>query len=68
VTAAAAVPVITMTGTDGQRHYVTEDAAAGGRRSGRYVGACGREIIPASLTVTDGAPCRSCGLWAGDRP
>lgn len=68
MTTAAAPWVIVMTGTDGQQHYVTEDAAASGRRSGRYVGVCGRDIVPASLTTPDGAACHECALWAGDRP
>jgi hypothetical protein len=37
-------------------------------RSGRYVGVCGRDIVPASLTTPDGAACHECALWAGDRP
>jgi hypothetical protein len=65
---AVAVPsVITMTDTAGQQHYVTDDAAAHGRRSGRYLGVCGSVIVAASLTAQDGSPCCSCAQWGGER-
>jgi hypothetical protein len=47
--------------------WQVDDAAASGRRTGRYFGVCGGEFIPASLTTPDGAPCHSCALWADDR-
>jgi hypothetical protein len=59
--------VIVMTCVDGWQHYVTEGAAVDGRRSGRYLSVCGCAFIPASLTTPDGAACRSCAVWAGDR-
>lgn len=64
----AAVPrVITMTDADGRQHYVTDDAAAVGRRSGRYVGVCATVIVAASLTAPDGAACEACRCWGGER-
>lgn len=57
--------VITMTGNDGLQHYVTDDAAVQGRRAGRYVTVCGREIVAASLCAPDGVTCSSCASWGG---
>lgn len=42
-------------------HWVTDDAAAAGRRSGgRYVAVCGLEVLPASLTTPERSYCSSC--------
>lgn len=67
VIAAVVPPVVTMTDTAGRQHYVTDDAAAAGRRSGRYVGVCGSVVVAASLTAPDGYPCCSCARWGGER-
>lgn len=42
-------------------HYLTDEAFAAGRlAAGRYVALCGRDVLPASLTVAEVEYCRRC--------
>lgn len=42
-------------------HYLTDEAFAAGRlAAGRYVALCGRDVLPASLTVAEVDHCRRC--------
>ena len=51
----------------GCEHLVTEDAIGVGRRSGRYAGVCGADVLAASLTAPGRGYCRSCAGWVGVR-
>lgn len=55
-----------MTGVE---HLVSDEAMAAGRRAGRYVAACGAEVIAASLTAPEFSRCRRCRtvVFGGDR-
>lgn len=45
----------------GEAHLVTDEAMVAGRRDGgRYVAACGVEVLPASLTAPDRRSCLDC--------
>ncbi|MCA1672218.1 MAG: hypothetical protein LC799_08465 [Actinobacteria bacterium] len=44
----------------GCAHLVSERAVAAGRRAGRYVAVCAREVIPASLTTPERDRCLDC--------
>jgi hypothetical protein len=56
--------VVVMTDVAGVQHFVTDDAAVRGRRTGCYPGVCGRQVVAASLTAPDGTACPSCRTWA----
>jgi hypothetical protein len=44
-----------------QAHFLTDEALDAGRRgAGRYVALCGRDVLPASLTVAQARYCTGC--------
>jgi len=47
----------------GGAHLVTDEAAVAGRRVGRYVAACGAEVLAASLTTPERHYCVRCTRW-----
>jgi hypothetical protein len=51
----------------GVAHLVTDDAAAAGRRAGRYRAMCGADVLAASLTTPESGYCRSCAHWRAER-
>lgn len=59
------VDVIAMTdGPSSTDHYVSDEAAAAGRRSGVYRAVCGAVVTPGSLTGPTGHGCPQCRAWA----
>ncbi len=55
----SARPAVTDART-GLTHLVSDEAMAAGRRAGRYVAACGAEVLAGSLTAPESGRCRRC--------
>lgn len=52
--------LLAVTDAEGIEHLVTDVAMVAGRRAGRYVAACGADVIAASLTAPEFGRCRAC--------
>lgn len=53
---------------DGLEHEVAAEELTAGRAVGRYRALCGLLVVPVSLTVPAGVPCRGCAVEAAPAP
>lgn len=59
--------LVSVTGTGGVTHLVTDEAMVAGRPTGLYAALCGRQVIAASLTTPERGHCRTCRCWKAGR-
>ena len=58
------IPVVAITDAHPRSaHLVTDEAFTAGCRAGRYLAACGAEVLTASLTTPERSHCKSCARW-----
>lgn len=62
------LPVVAIADARTRRaHLITDEAFTSGCRTGRYVAACGTEVLAASLTTPECGYCEPCTRWRAAR-
>ncbi|MGH3939921.1 MAG: hypothetical protein ACRDTG_15080 [Pseudonocardiaceae bacterium] len=58
------IPVLAITDARTRSaHLITDEAFTAGCRAGRYLAACGADVLAASLTTPECDYCDSCTRW-----